>query len=909
MLPPPSAPSQPPLHPLPLPSNPPLVPPLSPPSSEQNLGEIIPLSEEPGDTPETASRILPSSNLRTFQQQVSATDTDFYKFSLGAENEFQLSLTGLTADANVEIINENGTVLFTGTTPGTAAETLTGRLNSGTYFVRVFSATGATTNYNLSLQLTPLLEGITTGGSDVPIETTTRESLPLINLPTFITGSPFIGAAGQGFSTVILDTGINLSHPFFGSDTNGDGIADRIVYSYDFADGNADASDRNGHGSNVSSIIASSDSTFPGVAPGADIIHLKVFQDNGAGNFAYIEQALHWVIANAERYNIASVNMSLSDPSRNWDNINPTQFAQLYGIGDELAQLAEKNVIVVSSSGNRFFQFNSTPGVAYPSADPNSLSVGALYDDDIGPRDHFENSAQDRITSPNQITAFSQRHPTLTTIFAPGAIITGAAARGTETISQGGTSQAAPHIAGIAVLAQQLAVQTLGRRLTPTEFRDLLVSTGTPIIDAQNPNTNVTETGATYRRADILALGQGILGLIPPPTPPTPIPPPTPPPLITDLTITKTDNPDPVTAGQPLTYTLTVINQGPTSASGIVVRDTLPLGFTVTNIAGGDGFTGTQQGQVVTFTGGTLAAGASATLTITGTAPTTAGTITNTAIVDPDNLIPEFNETNNTVSITTTVSAVATDDFVVIRAGESVTIPVLDNDPGATQVTVVTQPLAGIASIVMGGGGITYVNPNPTPANQPDIFTYTNDAGQTQTVQVTVLPAATLEVVGTAQSEFLIGHNVPSFDLSLGTIAPETLRGGGGDDTLIGGRGFDVLEGGPGADEFRYNDLADSGADPLNPLEPGDIILDFNPLEGDRIRLNFEVAPGRPVTLGDIILFESFLSNGLASLSLNLSNTPPDFLPSQFLINLNLAPTGTIYTAQDILNSLVFGSP
>ena len=107
------------------------------------------------------------------------------------------------------------------------------------------------------------------------------------------------------------------------------------------------------------------------MAPGADIIHLKVFTDGGSGLFSYIESALQWVVTNAAAFNIASVNMSLSDSG------NYSSPISLNGLGDELAALAAANVIVVSASGNDFFPLSSVQGVAYPSADFKSLSVGA----------------------------------------------------------------------------------------------------------------------------------------------------------------------------------------------------------------------------------------------------------------------------------------------------------------------------------------------------------------------------------------------------------------------------------------------------------------------------------------------------------------------------------------------------
>jgi uncharacterized repeat protein (TIGR01451 family) len=46
-----------------------------------------------------------------------------------------------------------------------------------------------------------------------------------------------------------------------------------------------------------------------------------------------------------------------------------------------------------------------------------------------------------------------------------------------------------------------------------------------------------------------------------------------------NLSLTKSDSPDPVTAGELLVYTLTVTNEGPDTAAGISVTDNLPAGF------------------------------------------------------------------------------------------------------------------------------------------------------------------------------------------------------------------------------------------------------------------------------------------------------------------------------------------
>ncbi|MFA6339087.1 MAG: fibronectin type III domain-containing protein, partial [Candidatus Paceibacterota bacterium] len=117
-----------------------------------------------------------------------------------------------------------------------------------------------------------------------------------------------------------------------------------------------------------------------------------------------------------------------------------------------------------------------------------------------------------------------------------------------------------------------------------------------------------------------------------------------------DLSITKTSSPNPVTAGNSLTYTLTVANSGPDDASNVVVSDTLPSALTSTTIS-------SSQGSCSAFPCnlGTIANGNSASITVTASVDSgTTGTITNIASVSSDADDPV--SSNNTSTQNTTVS-------------------------------------------------------------------------------------------------------------------------------------------------------------------------------------------------------------------------------------------------------------
>ena len=119
-----------------------------------------------------------------------------------------------------------------------------------------------------------------------------------------------------------------------------------------------------------------------------------------------------------------------------------------------------------------------------------------------------------------------------------------------------------------------------------------------------------------------------------------------------DLSITEAASPNPVGASAWLTYTLTVTNLGPNSATDITVIDTLPPGVTFSD-ASGSGWNCGHSGGTVTCTSASLPAGAESQIVITVTAPGTKGLITNTAsiaslVLDPD---PSNNSAESTALV------------------------------------------------------------------------------------------------------------------------------------------------------------------------------------------------------------------------------------------------------------------
>jgi uncharacterized repeat protein (TIGR01451 family) len=153
-----------------------------------------------------------------------------------------------------------------------------------------------------------------------------------------------------------------------------------------------------------------------------------------------------------------------------------------------------------------------------------------------------------------------------------------------------------------------------------------------------------------------------------------------------DLSITKTDSPDPATAGQQVTYSITVRNNGPSGATGVTVTDPLPAGVSYNSATPSQGTCFQSVPGTVTCNIGGLANGATATVQIIVTA-TGSGAVTNTATVTRTE--PDLNSANNSASATTTIAGRAdlavtnTDspDPVILGNTLTYTLSVRNNGP------------------------------------------------------------------------------------------------------------------------------------------------------------------------------------------------------------------------------------
>lgn len=248
--------------------------------------------------------------------------------------------------------------------------------------------------------------------------------------------------------------------------------------------------------------------------------------------------------------------------------------------------------------------------------------------------------------------------------------------------------------------------------------------------------------------------------------------------LASDLRITKTSDSDPVTAGETLTYTLQVFNDGPDDAAGVVVTDTLPADVTFVSAAIGENAADVNHDNgVVTAEIGNLASGASETITIQVTVASDAETsLDNIATVTstPDS---DTDPTNNSVTETTDVERMVDlevtkdDDVTEGIPGQSMTytLTAMNSGPSdASGVQIVDTLPENFTLTSAVAGGIPFTNAD-------GVVTFNvGDLASGDTVSVTLTGRISASATGTLLNAVTIGGNESDSDPSNDTATLTT---------------------------------------------------------------------------------------------------------------------------------------
>jgi subtilisin family serine protease len=246
---------------------------------------------------------------------------------------------------------------------------------------------------------------------------------------------------GSDITAYILDTGIRYDHEDF------DG---RATPGFDAYGGNG--SDVHGHGTHVAGTVGGKVS---GVAKKVKLVSVKVLGDDGYGLWANVIAGIDWVSSNKTGPSV--INMSLGGRGIT------------SAVGEAVKNAFNNGIVVVVAAGNSYMNAcNYTP--AYT---PEAITVGATTNTD-GKVD-FSNFGD------------------CVDIFAPGVDITSASVNGFYS-DKSGTSMAAPHVAGAAVLYLSKKPDS-----TPQEVADFLTGKATIgiVTNSNSVNNNLLYTGKT----------------------------------------------------------------------------------------------------------------------------------------------------------------------------------------------------------------------------------------------------------------------------------------------------------------------------------------------------------------------------------------------------------------------------
>jgi serine protease AprX len=262
---------------------------------------------------------------------------------------------------------------------------------------------------------------------------------------------------GQGIGIAIVDSGI-ASHS---------ALTNKVVANVSFVTGDSSTHDAYGHGTHVAGIIAgqsgpSVTSLYDGgIAPGAQLVNVRVLDADGRGFTSDVIAGIDWVIANRARYKIRVMNLSLGHPVGESCVTDP--------LCEAVARAVGAGIVVVASAGNDGRTAEGAPilgGITSPGNSPFAITVGALNtwgttdrsDDSVtdyssrGPT-RFDLAVKPDLAAPgNRIISLEANHGYLADHYP----VLHRAGSGTNAYMQlSGTSMAAPIVTGAVALLLQ----------------------------------------------------------------------------------------------------------------------------------------------------------------------------------------------------------------------------------------------------------------------------------------------------------------------------------------------------------------------------------------------------------------------------------------------------------------------
>jgi subtilisin family serine protease len=306
------------------------------------------------------------------------------------------------------------------------------------------------------------------------------QGIPLMNASTVRSSYD-----GSGVSVAIVDTGIDYTHSKLG----GGGFPNsKVIGGFDFGDSDTNPMDCQGHGTSVAGIAAGTLSSGPGdyvggVAHNSKLYALKIVTGCSIyASFSTIAAAWDWAVSHKN-----------DDPNNPILVINTSFGGDMYTSACDSLQVAlataannavANGITLFSASGNNGY----TNAINAPACVSNSLSVGAVYDANIGGWIFPDVPCTDSSTDADQVTCYSNSANFLD-ILAPSHFAYTTAVGGGYTSTApgfGGTSAASPYAAGAAAILQSYAKTTTGFYYTPTDVKSRLVNSGDPITDSKN---------------------------------------------------------------------------------------------------------------------------------------------------------------------------------------------------------------------------------------------------------------------------------------------------------------------------------------------------------------------------------------------------------------------------------------